>query len=95
MRIRVGGALSDRHASDARYYVDCKLKLMCPGSVDAAARATASISANDLIDLDFEYLVNVMMANKSRIWNSVELHDLYSKEANVKLSRRSLMQTIR
>ena len=55
---------------------------MSPRSVDAAARASTSTSPDsDLVDLDFEYLINVMKEDKSKIWSSVELHDIYSKVA--------------
>ena len=36
MRVRVEGAVSDLHAADARYHVNCMTSFMSPKSVSAA-----------------------------------------------------------
>ena len=38
VRARLAGVLSDLHAADVRYRIDCRASFMCSRSIQAAAR---------------------------------------------------------
>ena len=44
VRLRVEGAISDLHAAEARYHVDCRARFMTTKHVKAAAASTCSES---------------------------------------------------
>jgi hypothetical protein len=71
---RVEGAISDQHAADARYHADCMVKLMNKNAVQAAA--TASLEQSEL-DTAFQSVIDALTLDKSHIWNSVKLFQLY------------------
>ena len=74
---RVNSVLSDVHEADARYHKDCYKKFYT--SVPTQATTYDSDKALD-------QLVNHMRSDKSRIWNSVELHKFYGDHGGTKLS---------
>ena len=85
VRIRVQGAISDLHAADARYHVQCKAKFMTnmPGS-----KPKTKITDDD------KALITVltrMEDDKSHIWNSVELFDLYKGYGGSQLSKTKFL----
>ena len=53
VRIRVEGAISDLHAADARYHVDCKASFLSSRNVTCAAEKG---SKGDQIDSDCNML---------------------------------------
>ncbi len=92
VRFRVEGALSDIHAADARYYVDCKTSFMSANSI-AAAQNTSRVHVNE--DPAFNSVTEEMVTDKSCLWNSVQLHDLYQLLGGKALSRRALLLQIK
>ena len=80
VKLRIHGSVSDLHAADARYHVDCKGKFMSPRNVRLASASTSTASESTDSDDVFEVLVNEMLKDQDRIWNSIDLYELYSSE---------------
>ena len=74
VRVRVEGALSDLHAADARYHVNCMASFMSPKSISAAKNASKE---DENTDNAFDEVIGEMLKDKSRLWNSVELYHQY------------------
>lgn len=85
VRVRVMGALSDLHAADARYHVDCMSKFLGERSVKYAF---ASVSHAGQDDDAFNALVTELSQDLSKIWNSVELFQLYEDNGGTRLTAR-------
>ena len=82
------GAVSDLHAADACYHVDCKAKFMTPKYIRLASKASTSSASNDTeVDVAFENLCGGIQNQKSRVWNSVELFKHYTSEGGEMLTR--------
>ena len=92
VRFRVEGALSDLHAADARYHVDCMTNFMSPNSI-AAAQNASKVNVNK--DPAFHSVTEEMVKDKSRLWNSVQLHHLYQLLGGKILSRMALLLQIK
>lgn len=74
VRARISGAVSDLHAADTRYHVDCRTKFMSPKSKTAAIKATHSTQEGfDELDEALEGVIWVLKDDMSQIWNSVDL----------------------
>ncbi len=84
VRIRLEGAL-DLHAADARYHKDClsKFYTIRDGGSDEHEYNQA-----------LEEVCTKMREEKTRIWNSVELYEMYMKCGGCNLNRKSLMKAI-
>ena len=82
------GPLSDLHAADARYHVDCITNFISPSSIAAAQNAN-TVNVNE--DPAFDSVTEEMVKDKSRLWNSDHLHHLYQLLKGKILSRRALL----
>ena len=93
VKLRVFGAVSDLHAADARYHKDCRDSFMPPHSVNFAAKAYTS---NQHTNIEEAFLSTVMdiAADKSKIWISVEVFELYLSHGGEECSRRSLVSKL-
>ena len=91
VRRRVEGALSDLHAADARYHVDCRLHFLSQKYVTLAA---SNVSGTEDVDEAFEQLVSQMNGNKSKIWNSVELFNAYTDYKGNICARKTLLKKL-
>lgn len=86
VRVCVLGALSDLHAADARYHVDCERSMKY---------ASASVSHGGQDDDAFNALVTKLNQDLSQIWNSVELFQLYEDNGDTRLTaRKQLMKQL-
>ena len=94
VKLRIHGSVSDLHAADARYHVDCKGKFMSPRNVRLASASTSTASESTDSDDVFEVLVNEMLKDQDMIWNSIDLYELYSSEGGTKLTRRQLVESL-
>ena len=90
VKMRVMSAISDLHAADARYHKDCFSKFMSARNVATAKRKMES-SQKEKEDSAFYEITREMDEDKQRIWNSVEVYNLYKSKEGKTLSRRSLM----
>ena len=93
VRVRVEGALSDLHAVDARYHVNCMASFMSPKFISAAKNASKE---DENTDPAFDEVIgdHEMLKDKSRLWNSVELYHQYQLFGRKALPRRSLLVKI-
>lgn len=91
VRLRIQGAVSDLHAADAQYHFDCYNVFVSPRVIQAASK-TSSIPAD--VDTAFSQVVEKMEQDKSQLWNSVDLHDLYVHLGGDRLSRRCLVEDV-
>ena len=92
--VHVEGAISDLHAADGCYHVDCMSKFMNERSVKYA-HACSSYTTQDELDNALCELIAVGSEDLSRIWNSVELFQLYqSKEGQVLTKRQVVDQLV-
>lgn len=82
---RVNSALCDLHAADARYHKDCMSMFFSNGP---------SKSADGFSDKGLHKTILQMQSNRTRIWNSIELYELYQESGGTELSRRSLISCI-
>ena len=90
IKIRLEGAL-DLHAADARYHRDCMCKFMALRNI----QPTGSKPDTDVVDPGLEAVFNLMMENKDSLWNSVELHDVYSRCSVRSLSRQRVLEEVK
>ena len=80
VRLRVGGARSDLHASDARYHKDCLSRFFSNRSAPGE-----KISSNDMDTSESPHsaglhkLIAEMKADHTKIWNSIELQERYQE----------------
>ena len=84
--LRIQGALSDLHAADAQYHRDCLQKFK--------SNATQPQLEDDREDPAFTKVVDTMMADKSRVWNTAELEEEYNSCGGHLLSRRMLVKRL-
>jgi len=92
VRLRVEGSISDLHAAEARYHVDCRARFMTTKHVKAASASTCSES--NAYDLALSQVTDAMKGQNLNIWNSVEINDLYSEFGGSQLQRKGLMSRI-
>ena len=92
VRLRVQGAVSDLHAADAQYHLDCYNAFMSPKSIQASHNT--SKTSTDVVDTAFLQVVEEMERDKGHIWNSVELVDIYTSFDGDRLSRRHLVDCV-
>jgi hypothetical protein len=80
---RTLGAVSDLHAVNARYHVDCRTKFFYQ------AAATNIFNQKDM---PLAELVKIMISDRAKIWNSVDVHEQYLVLGGSHLSRRTLVK---
>ena len=90
VKFKVESAASDLHAADARYDQECKTNFLYSSYLDRLAKT----SEND-IDIALPCVIKFMKANEKEMWNSVEVHNIYSKNGGHKLQRRNLVNTLK
>ena len=93
MRVHVEGAISDLHAADGRYHVDCMSKCMNKRSVKYADTCS-SCTTQDKLDNAFCEVTAVVSEDLSRIWNSVELFQLYQSKGGQMLTKRQVVDQL-
>ena len=81
--LRIQGALSDLHVADAQYHRDCLEKFK--------SNASQSQFENDSEDPAFVKVIDSMLTDKSRVWNTAELEEEYNSCGGQLLSRRMLI----
>jgi len=89
---RLAGAVSDLHASDGRYHTDCYKKFCSTRSVKSAS--AASSSSQEEVDVAFATTVSAVRAESSRVWNSIELYDIYQSNGGRDISRRTVVSKL-
>ena len=92
VRDRVQWALFEFPAEEARYHVDCKQRFECSRPLSGTADVASEKSDADAA---FDYLVAEILLDRSRIWNSIELHKAYVDFDDVVHSRKSLVSKLK
>jgi len=91
---RVEGALSDLHAADARYHLDCRQRFVSFRSLPGEGAASSQESKGSDEDCPFLSVVEMLKSDRSQMWNSVELFDSYSQFGGVQLCRQTLVSKL-
>ena len=89
VRIRVEGAVSDLHAADAQYHKDCMSTLCGPRNIHSASHQSVQVE-----DEAFNRVIHDLNEDRTRIWNSRELHEQYIAHGGESLTRRNLMSKL-
>ena len=96
VRLRLEGAVSDLHAADAIYHKQCYSGFAASRSVKSATRrAVVSVLDDEENDVSFTQVTKDMKDDPSRIWNSVDLYNLYLTYNGTHLTRRTLMSKLK
>ena len=74
--MRINGSLSDLHAGDAQYHEDCFKKLTSKRNISASVCASVKVKLSPA-DLAFDHIAAKLSDDYTRLWNSVEIHELY------------------
>ena len=67
--------MSDLHAADARYHLDCRVQFVAEKPVKAAASTSTGISSDS--DQAFIHIVKTMEGNIFKLRKSIELFQMY------------------
>ena len=94
VRIRVNGATSDLHAADARYHDKCRRSFYSPKNVAAAAVSKEPQSSLKQNDLAFDAVLKIINEDRSEIWNSTDLYNLYLENHGNSLCKKSLVAKV-
>ena len=86
---RVESAISDLHASDARYHQDCKRNFFRTIYLDCLRTTTKT---ND--DQALQDVIRMMNQNEDASWNSIEIENIYHEFGGFKLTRSSLVKSL-
>ena len=89
VRIRVEGAVSDLHAADAQYHKDCMSTFRGPRNIRSASHKPVQVE-----DEAFNRVIHDLNEDRTRIWNSIELHEQYLAHGGESLTRRNLMSKL-
>ena len=85
VRSRILQAVSDLPAADARYHQRCRLSFrnipLNPSSIKSCDEA-------------FNHVTNRILEDKTKIWNSVLIEELYKSYGGTELSRRALIDKL-
>ena len=84
VEFRVNSVISDLYAVNGRYHKNCMSKFFTNPPKSCV---------KNINDIALDELIKQLYSDQSKVWNSVELHNLY-KELGGKISRRSLISYI-
>ncbi len=86
VRFRIQATVSDLHAADAKYHRDCLQTFKSIRHLH-----NAQIGGDCDVDRAYAKVIDNMVTDKTRIWNAVELEELYYSYGGTELSRRLLI----
>ena len=97
VRIRINGAPSDLHAADAQYHKDCYSRFMSGRNLHASdgikCKQTNKQGQQTSPPNPLMHVLDNMNSDKTRIWSTVELFDLYQSYGGT-LSRRIMVEKV-
>ena len=76
VRFRINAAITDLHAADAQYHLDCYTSFVSKRNI-AAASSTSGKQEPDPTDVAFKNVVHTLQDNPAKMWNSIEIHEVY------------------
>ena len=89
---RIEGAVSDLHAVDAHYHRDCMCLFLSNRCQSGGPEGTSKQSESDEA---LQYVIEILKADRSRIWNSVEVFNEYQDNHGCALTRYRLVEELR
>ena len=93
MRVHIEGAISDLHAADGRYHVECMSTFINKRSVKYA-EACSSCTTQDELDNAFCEVTAVVSEDLSRMWNTIELFQLNQSKGGQMLTKRQIVDQL-
>ena len=90
VRLQVEGEVSDLHAADAQYLKDGMSSFRGPRNVKSSVAHTKEMLQEEA----FMCVVGDLREDLSRIWNSIEVHNLYKFYKGESLTRRQLIKKL-
>ena len=92
LRLNDSRAFSDLHAADGRYHEKCRKSFTATRNI---IYTHPKNTEEERFEEAFNNLISTMLADKTRMWTSLELQAEYVKEGGVKFSRKKLIESIR
>ena len=89
VQLRIHGALSDLHAADAQYHLDCYKAFTAKRNIAQATSAGTDDKSVLQAETSFGSVIRAIENNPKIIWNSVELYDIFSVDASEENSLKS------
>ena len=90
VRLRVDGAVSDLHAAGTQYHKDSMSSFRHPRNIKSSVAQKNEMTQ----DKAFMCVVGDLREVLSRIWNSIEVHNLYKFYKGESLTRRQLIRKL-
>ncbi len=89
---RVLGALSDLHAVEARYHKDCMSRFFSDRNCIGKAPGELSELQNEVLhDSALQQIIDLLCEDRTKLWNSVELFQIYKEKSGIDLNRSQLI----
>ena len=85
VKFKVESAVSDLHAADARYHQEYETIFLHLNYLDGFVKTSENNVGNAL-----HCFIEFMKANAKKMWNSVEVENIYSKNEGYKLNKAKL-----
>ena len=76
---RITSAITDLYAADARYHQTCFTSFVSSRNISAAVKSTSTLKKPDPVNLAFSCVISLLKSDPAKLWNSVELYDVYSQ----------------
>lgn len=93
VKLRLAGCVADLHAVDARYHLDCRNRFMSKKAVLLAKQR--SEQNNEEEDIPYNETVKELLVDKEKIWNSVDINNIYSQHGGHILTRSNLIKALK
>lgn len=94
MRMRIDNCISDLHVADARDHWDCMCEFLGNKNIMLDNQSPSTPEGEDDQGLN-HIIIDHPLDDRTRIWNSVQLHQEYIDHSGSKLSRTGLVDELR
>ena len=88
VQVRMEGAISDLHAAEARYHVDCYSRFITRKFLPGQSMMTQTETSKLYDDIGLTYFVDLMESDRLQIWNSIQLFQEYENHGGEFLTRK-------
>ena len=76
---RITGAITDLYAADAQYHQTCFTSFVSWRNISAAVKSKSKQQKPDPVNFAFSCVISLLKSDLGKLWNSVELYDVYSQ----------------
>ena len=94
VRICTEGAVSDLHATEARYHRDCMFRFFSNRSFIQNRKESLSSLSGHQSHQAYNHIFIVLKEGKAKIWNVIELGKLYDDHGGNDLSQQQLIKQL-